>query len=161
MCFSCCFLEGLFVRFWRIWASNRGPCWGLHETKHAEIEARKLVTFGRLLGGAGGSGEACRTMQILQSMVRKFMKIYSRPAPPAGVRRILRATPSAAGPLWFLGIAIWEPWCLLVGILEAGLAPSGALWVAILASREHLGRQFWHLGTSLEDHGSSRMDSRS
>ena len=29
------------------------------------------MTFGRLLGGAGGSGEACRTMQILQSMVRK------------------------------------------------------------------------------------------
>ena len=27
-------------------------------------------------------------------------------------------------------------------------------------SREHLGRPFWHLGTTLEDHGSSRMDTK-
>ena len=36
--------------------------------KRAEIEARKLMTFGRLLGGAGGSGEACLSLQILQGM---------------------------------------------------------------------------------------------
>ena len=49
--------------------------------------------------------------------------VQSRPAPPAGVRRILRATPSAAGPFWLLGIAIWGPWCLLFDILGAILAP--------------------------------------
>ena len=38
--------------------------------KAAEIEARKLMTFGGLLGGAGGSGEVCLNLQILQSMVR-------------------------------------------------------------------------------------------
>ena len=32
--------------------------------------------------------------------------VQARPAPPAGVRRILRATPSAAGPFWLLGVAI-------------------------------------------------------
>ena len=42
----------------------------LHEKKRAETEARKLMTFERLLGGAGGSGEAYRILQILQSMVR-------------------------------------------------------------------------------------------
>ena len=52
------------------------------------------MTFGRLLGGAGGSGEACLKLQILQN----GDKVHSRPAPPAVVRRILRATPSAAGP---------------------------------------------------------------
>ena len=36
---------------------------------------------------------------------------------------------------------------------------SGAPWEAILIPREHLGRLFWHLGTTLEDHGSSRKDS--
>ena len=29
-----------------------------------------------------------------------------------------------------------------------------------MAPREHLGRLFWHLGTTLEDHGSSRMDAK-
>ena len=43
----------------------------LHEKKCAEIEARKLITFGGLLGGAGGSGEACLSLQILQSMVSR------------------------------------------------------------------------------------------
>ena len=77
MCFSCCFLDGLFVRFWRIRASKGSPFWSqfsqilqiLHEKKRAEIEARKWMTFGGLLGGAGGSGEACLSLQILQSMV--------------------------------------------------------------------------------------------
>ena len=79
MCFRCCCLDSIFARFSWIWASKEGPCWGpfsmilqfLHKEKRAEIEARKLKTFGRLLGGAGGSGEAYRTMQILQIMVRK------------------------------------------------------------------------------------------
>ena len=78
--FLCCFLDGLFARFWRIWASKKGLCWGpfwqflqiLHETERAEIEVRKLMIFGRLLGGAGGRGEACLSLQILQSMVSGF-----------------------------------------------------------------------------------------
>ena len=46
------------------------------------------------LGGAGERGRACLSLQILQN----GEWIQSRPAPPAGVRRILWATPSAAGP---------------------------------------------------------------
>ena len=73
-------MEGLFARFWQSWASKGGPFWSqfsqilqiLHEKKCAEIEARKLMTFGRLLGGAGGSGEVCLSLQILQSMVSGF-----------------------------------------------------------------------------------------
>ena len=80
MCFLCCFLDGFFSQFWWILASKEGPFWTsfsqilqiLHEKKRAEIEARKLMTFGRLLGGAGGSGEACLSLQILQSMVSGF-----------------------------------------------------------------------------------------
>ena len=60
-------------------------CNFLHEKKHAEIEARKLMIFGRLFGGAGGSGEACLAVQILQNGAA----VQSRPAPPSGVRRIL------------------------------------------------------------------------
>ena len=70
---------------------------------------------------------------------------------------MLRATPSAAGHLWLRGIAIWGLWCRLFDFLGGILAP-----------REHLARPFWHLGsnlgailaprTTLEDHGSSRMD---
>ena len=58
---------------------------------------------------------------------------------------ILRATPSAAGPFWLLGIAIREPWSFLFDILGAILAPrdhfgiSGAPWEAILAPRDHPG----------------------
>ena len=33
-------------------------------------------------------------------------------------------------------------------------------WGPILASREHIGRPFSHLGATLEDHGSSRMDTK-
>ena len=43
----------------------------------------------------------------------------SRPAPPAGVRRILRATPSAAGPFWLLAVAILRAWCLHWGTISA------------------------------------------
>ena len=64
MCFFYCFLDSLFVRFWQSWACKGGPFWSpfsqifqiLHEKKCAEIEARKLMTFGGLLGGAGGGG---------------------------------------------------------------------------------------------------------
>ena len=55
---------------------------------------------------ASGSGEACLSMRILQS----GEEIYSRPAPLAGVLRILRARPSAAGPFLLMAFAqscIW------------------------------------------------------
>ena len=54
------------------------------------------MTFGGLLGGAGGSVEACRTMQILQSMAR--MSTHARLPLRGCGEYILRATPSAAGP---------------------------------------------------------------
>ena len=93
--------------------------------------------FWHKFGGAGGSGEACLSLQILQ----KGEWPQSRPAPPAGVRRILRAAPSAAGPFWLRGIAIWEPWYLLFDIPGTILAP----W-------EHLGWPFWRLGSTLGSH---------
>ena len=48
-------------------------------------------------------------------------------------------------------------WQLPFGGLGAFiLAPRGT----ILAPREHPGGPFWHVGTTLEDHGNSRMDTR-
>ena len=52
---------------------------------------------------------------------------------------ILRATPSAAGSFWLLGIAIWGAWCILFDILGAHFCTSGAPWGAILAPRNHPG----------------------
>ena len=54
----------------------------------------------------------------------------------------LRATPSAAGPFWLLGIAIWGAWCLLFDILGVHFGTSGAPWEAILAPRDHPGGQW-------------------
>ena len=51
------------------------------------------MKFGLYFGGAGGMGGAPLEMHIMQILHRDF----ARPAPPAGVRRILRATPPAAG----------------------------------------------------------------
>ena len=61
----------------------------------AEIEARKLMNFGRLLGGAGGEG---RGLSSSSDSAKHGEKLHSHPAPPAGVWRILRGAPSAAGP---------------------------------------------------------------
>ena len=85
----------------------------MHEEKHAGIGAQKLMTFGRLLGGAGGGG---RGLSSSSDSAEHGESVQSRPAPPAGVRRILRDTPSAAGPFWLLRIAIWEPWCVLFNL---------------------------------------------
>ena len=95
------------------------------------------MTFGRLLGGAGGSGEACRTLQILQSMVSRS---HHALLPPCGVRRIvLRATPSAAGPFWLLGVAIWGSRCLYFDILGNHFSTSGTPWGGMLAPRDRPG----------------------
>ena len=71
-------------------------------------------------------------MQILQNGAR----ISSRPAPPAGVRRILRATPPAAGPhsrgvgCGVLAVLCWLGWL-------AGLGWAGD------AGKDELGRLGW------------------
>ena len=52
---------------------------------------------------------------------------------------IFRSTPSAAGPFWLLGIAIWGAWCLLFEVLGAHSGTSGAPWGAISAPRDHPG----------------------
>ena len=77
------------------------------QKKNLEIEARKSMTFERLLGGAGSNGQACPSLQILQSMVSGSNQ--SRLAPPAGLRRNLKAAPFAAGPIL--------EGCLLVALL--------------------------------------------
>ena len=56
------------------------------------------------------------------------------PCSPCGVRRLSRATPSAASPFWAIAVA------------------KAVLWKAILA---RLGT-IWNLGCALSDHGSSR-----
>ena len=79
------------------------------------------MTFGRLLGGAGGRGEACLSLQILQN----GEKIHSRPAPPAGERRILRLRPCRR-PLWqsqALWLLAWRLGNILIGSL--------ACWVSL------------------------------
>ena len=73
----------------------------------------------------------------------------SRHRGPSILNNILSATPSAAGPFWLLGLSFGR---LGVSIFT--------FWGTILASREHPGKPFWHLRTSLGDCGSSRMDSR-
>ena len=73
--------------------------------------------------GPAEGGGACLSLQILQ---QNGEWIQSRPAPPAGVRRILRATPFAAGPCFFapFGFAgapfetICGPLCVFFDILE-------------------------------------------
>ena len=60
-----------------------------------------------------------------------------------------RATLSAAGPFGLLGLSFRR---LGASILT--------FWEPILAPRQHLGEPFWHLGTTLEDRGNIRMDSR-
>ena len=62
---------------------------------------------------------------------------------------ILRATPSAAGPFWFLGLPFRR---LGASILT--------FWETILSAGAHPGGPFWHLRTTLGDRGSSKMDSR-
>ena len=57
-------------------------------------------------------------------------------------------------------LTFWEPFWHPGSTWGSDLATSGAPWGAILAPREHLGRPFWYLGTTLEDHGSSRMDTK-
>ena len=54
---------------------------------------------------------------------------------------ILRATPSAAGHFWPLGVAIWGAWCLHFGTpgVKDHFGTSGALWGTILAPRDRPG----------------------
>ena len=106
------------------------------------MEARKLLTFGRLLGGAGGCGEVCLGLQILRSMVSGSN--HALLSVRGCGELILSATPSAAGPSWLLGVAIWGAWCLLFDILGIHFGTSGALWRAILAP--------WDAILELRDH---------
>ena len=52
---------------------------------------------------------------------------------------ILRATPSAAGPFWLLGVAILGAWCLHFDILGDRFGTSSTPWGAILARWAHPG----------------------
>ena len=100
--FLCCFLDRTCPIFVDL-GLHKGPCWDRfsqflqisHGKKRAEIEARKLMVFESLLGGAGGTGEG---LPESSDSAEHGEWVQSRPAPPAGVRRIFRATPSAAGP---------------------------------------------------------------
>ena len=119
--------RNIFVWFLQIRASKRGPCsspfsqfvrflcdlWDLGlqrcpflnpvsqflqifmKKSVLKLRLEKWSIFGSNLEGVGGRGHCCLAMQILQI----FLWISSRHAPPSGVRRILKAAPSAAGPL--------------------------------------------------------------
>ena len=149
MRFSFCFLDRLFVRFWRIWASKGAPFGSrfskilqiLHITELAEIEARKLVIFGGLFGGAGGRGEACLSLQILQNGEWVY--------PPAGVRRILRLRPCRR-PLWQLRVS-WLLACwlgnILIGLVIAGLLGFCCLVFVWLVRFIAVCESFWMLAS--------------
>ena len=79
----------------------------LQEKKRVEIEARKLMTFGRLLGGAGGRGHACLAMQILQNMPMDFIT----PCSPFGGAANLKGYAPCRRPLHkvFQKSSIFEP----------------------------------------------------
>ena len=62
---------------------------------------------------------------------------------------VLTATPSAASPFWLLELPFGGAGCLHFDILGNHFGTSGAPWGAI-----------WHLGTTLGDHESSRMDTK-
>ena len=62
---------------------------------------------------------------------------------------ILRATPSAAGPLWLLGVAIWRTRCLYFGTLGNHFGISGAPRGSILPPRNHPG-ETWEQQDGLE-----------
>ena len=94
----------------------------LHERERVEIRAQKMMTRGRLLGGAGGSGEACRTMEILQNSVTSYL----RPAPTAGGAANLKGDALFRRPL--VVVAIWGAWCLHFGTLGDYFGTSGAPW---------------------------------
>ena len=85
--------------------------------------------FGFNLEGPAGGGGACLTMQILQN----GDKVDSRPAPPAGVRRILWATGIFWEPMLLLLVAKLVIWHLHFGVLGD---PEMILW--------HLGAQGRH-----------------
>ena len=85
------------------------------------------MTFGRLLGGANCRGEARLSMQILNN----GESVPSRPCSPAGVRRILRASPSAPAP--------HSSSRLPFGRLGASIL---ARQCTILAPRKHPGNDF-------------------
>ena len=120
--FSCCCLHSIFKRFFLDLGSQRGACWGpfsqilqiLHGKTHVEIEARTLMTFGRLLGGAGGRGQG---LPDTSDSAEHGGWVESPPAPPARVRRILWAAPSAAGP---------RPVLIDLGLEILGIVASGS-----------------------------------
>ena len=71
--------------------------------------------FGRLLGGAGGRGEACGSLQILQAGAPDFIT----PCSPFGGAANLKASPLPPAP--------GSGW-LLAGVLAAGWLLAG--WLA-------------------------------
>ena len=64
---------------------------------------------------AGGRG---RGLPNSSDAAQNGEKLYSRLAPPAGVRRILRATPFAADPFQLVAIAVWGAWFLRFGTIN-------------------------------------------
>ena len=132
MCFFYCFLDSLFARFWQsFWGPFSQIFQILHEKKCAEIEARKIMTFGGLLGGAGGGGWS---LSNSSDSAKHGEKLHSRPAPPAGVRRILRLRPCRR-PLWQLRVSWLLAWRLsniLIGLDIAGLLGFCCSVVALL-----------------------------
>ena len=82
-----------------------------------------MKRFWLQFGGAGGRG---RGLLDSSDSAENGEWVQSRPAPLAGVRRILRATPFAAGPFWLLGVAICEAWCFFFNILGTHYGTLGA-----------------------------------
>ena len=97
----------------------------------------------------------CQAMQILQI----FLWIQSRHAPPSGVRRILRAAPTAAGPCsrdaWFLVILclIYPLKCVLARLFLVVNFQVICLSIIIILDTDRHGAPLWHPGGPWDDPG--------
>ncbi len=88
-----------------------------HEKKHAEIEARKLMTFGRLFGGGRGVSNYADSAERDSGLITPC-------SPCGGAANILRLRPCRRPPLTAAGL-------LAAGLLACWLATCwSACWLA-------------------------------
>ena len=123
---------------------------------HAGFEAWKWSIFGSNLEGPAAVGRPAWVFRFC----RAWWVDLITPCSPCGGAANLKGYALCRRPL--LASRDCHLGALVPPFWHSGshFGTSGAPWVAILVPREHLGRPFWHLGTTLEDHGSSRMDTK-
>ena len=106
------FWKALFAEFsgfglplgpvWGALGALLGNFWGVFSGSDFRL------IFGMLLGGAGGRGWVPLASESEESA--ESDSCSTRPAPPSGGRRILRASPPAAGPFINQLTGDWKDW---------------------------------------------------